>query len=1140
MRPQEWIKGMLQRRGLDKPDGRPLYQYRLTDQEFEELQSLLKLSSHLGFQHVSILLLNWNAALVMYASEWWRRFYAGQWSWDGIFNSLGIDISDVSTARRNEVIQTGLNGWQRIIRKVGGRRHFLGTVATEGGLPLARLKDAGGWLNNVLRPVLRRHISRGVDIGTLLEAYSDAIPQSYQSQEILQILEDLIGCIADLRSRHNFSTQNDPVTWLDEQEPKWREVFPLPIESEIATSLLTDLIQEAAKTKAYDAQSDEALFQLDRFLVNETLHPAVKAKLEAPSFIPVAFFEQLGMKSSAAKFDFEICNDLGERWLWCRGFKTVRQDQSVFKLTGKPLLFEGARALAELSLRIKVDGEILGTLPVMSAQKLIPDEPWIFVNVAGRWELHGTATQKTKHEEAIVYIPKEMEIKLKDEASLLTLGSAYDGKFYLLSGTVTCGNHSDDSFYVLATKTQDSFIQYELEGNLYNGTSSPGKVFIGLPRLLERNMHTGYLNKKPINSVRVKLVGEDGAWKPLVGDLIGVYELRLFDDSGAMLCKRRVGLLPESFNIKLEADKRNARAGKVFLEGLPQVGIRSVNSDCKSHQSYSEQLKEYCFSLESEGVPPHSIFLEILPPNQRKEITLQVPFPCKGAILYDPKGKATSKRHHQNLNDLHGYRIKIFNDRVMTANSAQLRFSLNDSTLDPSELRNLYINKEIKLKKTITEISLIEWFDVLQEMLGVSASLDSSVHMTLVLHGSEMLAIKVYRYNFGLKPDWSEGTLALDDGVAANLSLEQLSNIKLDSVLLNQPEQRATEIVPIQSEGVDLGAWDIQLYKRKPGLWLVYPAVDSAFYFRPLLWVVWSEDESSGSFNAREIGSLQQAVLLENYIEREAALRIVLRSMAMDVNHNGWKYLEILNERCGHLPLATFDIWRVAVSEPSFLALLIVKEPFESVIDRFESELPVLWELVHIKDWEQALKAYRSDLIQTMCVGDELVDQAIHLVIKEMVLKVIQRIEGLGASMQCICTLLKHSVLNLKTKELQILQMPFDFFVKGDLEHSFQEMINRNSDADWPIMLQQRIGEKFNMLPNELKVVIKPHLGFQRAVSYLPAVLAARLFDDNDSAWLGSAVNIFKLDQLKEFDLQWFSSAFQTISGWMYFQGQDN
>lgn len=90
MRPSEWIDTILQRHGIEKPDGRPLYQYRLNDQEFSDLTSLLKLSALLGINNITKMLF-WDAAFVMYAAEWWRRYYKGDWGWEGVFGSIGID-----------------------------------------------------------------------------------------------------------------------------------------------------------------------------------------------------------------------------------------------------------------------------------------------------------------------------------------------------------------------------------------------------------------------------------------------------------------------------------------------------------------------------------------------------------------------------------------------------------------------------------------------------------------------------------------------------------------------------------------------------------------------------------------------------------------------------------------------------------------------------------------------------------------------------------------------------------------------------------------------------------------------------------------------------------------------------------------
>ena len=46
MKPIEWVNQLVQRHGLERPDGRPLYQYRVTDGEYIERElALIKVST---------------------------------------------------------------------------------------------------------------------------------------------------------------------------------------------------------------------------------------------------------------------------------------------------------------------------------------------------------------------------------------------------------------------------------------------------------------------------------------------------------------------------------------------------------------------------------------------------------------------------------------------------------------------------------------------------------------------------------------------------------------------------------------------------------------------------------------------------------------------------------------------------------------------------------------------------------------------------------------------------------------------------------------------------------------------------------------------------------------------------------------
>jgi hypothetical protein len=39
---RDWKRALLHRRNLNRPDGRPLYRYRLSNEEFDELEALLR------------------------------------------------------------------------------------------------------------------------------------------------------------------------------------------------------------------------------------------------------------------------------------------------------------------------------------------------------------------------------------------------------------------------------------------------------------------------------------------------------------------------------------------------------------------------------------------------------------------------------------------------------------------------------------------------------------------------------------------------------------------------------------------------------------------------------------------------------------------------------------------------------------------------------------------------------------------------------------------------------------------------------------------------------------------------------------------------------------------------------------------
>jgi hypothetical protein len=88
---------MLSNRRLNTPDGRQLYQYRITDTEFSELEFSLRQYISTGQTRLNLSVLAkrimFSFLFVLYGAEWWRRRYDGSgFTWEGIMRVVSARI----------------------------------------------------------------------------------------------------------------------------------------------------------------------------------------------------------------------------------------------------------------------------------------------------------------------------------------------------------------------------------------------------------------------------------------------------------------------------------------------------------------------------------------------------------------------------------------------------------------------------------------------------------------------------------------------------------------------------------------------------------------------------------------------------------------------------------------------------------------------------------------------------------------------------------------------------------------------------------------------------------------------------------------------------------------------------------------
>ena len=131
---------LLDARGLVRPDGRALYAYRFSRNEYELVRHDLRRFGLFGLKNP------FGAALfVAFVSEWFRRDReGGHWDWIRPLRDLGIRYgaddpkSDIRYPEIREAVQSGLLKWRRPLPRDG---NWILSIVSEAGFPAASIRE---------------------------------------------------------------------------------------------------------------------------------------------------------------------------------------------------------------------------------------------------------------------------------------------------------------------------------------------------------------------------------------------------------------------------------------------------------------------------------------------------------------------------------------------------------------------------------------------------------------------------------------------------------------------------------------------------------------------------------------------------------------------------------------------------------------------------------------------------------------------------------------------------------------------------------------------------------------------------------------------------------------------------------------
>ncbi|MDR1063831.1 MAG: STY4851/ECs_5259 family protein [Azoarcus sp.] len=1100
----DWKRKLLSRHQLTRPDRRDLYQYRLTEEEFNDLKCLmhkwLNKLSRFDLSRISRLK-EFSGLFVLYAAEWWRRRFDGShWSWDPILRAVGADPKEWTALQRSECVRLGLEDWYLALRENGGLR-FLGNIAVQGGLPLKLLAEARGKIGQLLSQVLKQAGNSSImqaDLLAWVESLQGSLPKSYRQAAVYTLLADVAWNVLRLKEEAGLTSSADAIPELDRQISGWRERFPLPMEDAHARGLIEQLVRDAASVRI---ERRVICLPVERQLVpNENGEWSLQSNVTLPDII---------IKDQLAKlFNIKVENlpRTGELTLTAGSYRrgtTIRHmaGHDSYRIERKPWAYSEATSTCEHVLHLCAPDGRLWSGVAPKGEMLDEELPWIFSaeEYTCRFLRQGGGSVAVL--EALVALPAGWTICPTEESEAFVCGhlNSFGRELFRIKGVVEAHDGSGISCRIRTGQAGLEENSYEWRGQrVWLDFQSPAMAFKGIPDLYQ--------------------IKQDGTIQKVTGDIgwnvtgaasatgmkpIGLGAIR-YPDNGVVEQRARIVVLPEDAALSLASC--DAASGDVRFDNWGATVVR-VLTDGIQHES----RKEGDTLVLSLNVPqgkrtPERVEIELFWPQSTIPARLSLPFPGRGARVFDASGVELRSGRLLAADQLAGVRALMLDG----GNNARMTLEIKSSRGGHARVHKLTalpgaLSVEMRLQDYAVDI---------QHMLSIDDKPDGHVQIELRVGGSDLYQLDVARYAAKLDKNDSK-KIQLDNDVVAELTSEEISTLPVMALRLERPGDEAILLNPCTSEGVPTGSWTFMPEEREPGCWLIYPGPEAQLRFRPTLLTV-QGDVQSGSLLSNAIGIHDQK-------EREDALDAMIEKLTEDYQSPCWIEVEQLAGQVGHLPLATLDIWRRFAHSPKGMAALAIR--FGTLpggfLDRFAQELPFAWEAVPFVAWKQAMERLQS---QCKYLFTEDADACIFQTHLNSRIKDMTAAHG---ALDYLLGIVSADHIPEARQQLPPLRHVGANHNLFDGESSqLMRLLRQHGEDDWPSVLSPTLVQTREQPEVANFLYPKDDLGYRAGIVNMPLLLAAQVWMGQIDQWFANPDAIHDLRAYRAFDPEWFDDAY--------------
>ncbi|MCU4540050.1 STY4851/ECs_5259 family protein [Acinetobacter bereziniae] len=1094
------IRRIFESRKLTEPTSHPLYTYHITLEEYQDLKSTLRSSQQDQKSHKPGR--EWCAVFTLFVSEWFRREYKSGWSWVPVYDALGFQpLNDI-----RYVVQQGLESfWKRPILKFEGSNHtnYLGSAFKEGGFPSNLLMEQGNHYQAVFKRIVAqfshyRHYNHEIN-DQLIQAYTRYLPQAFKEHETRVLISDMAEHLVHLVETHQLDNTDNPAAYLSVNFPKWREAFPLPLESSVAEQFLNQLLLTSStelkqmKTKQ-DALSCVSFFNRNsnQILTEIFLPNSLEITLEDVKGIPprveIVLYEaheplaKLGTATFMARPEADKLVNIRigaqTRIITRKNY----QHGLILALQNKDQIIY-QKELPQTCLEI-------GSVPVAFAQNEGELCPFI-----------GQASFKTAESEIILLLPPSYQFTSQDCVTG-HLSNAFGQHVYKVKSDIGVIGDNQEQYHIQCSKYYDKSELVDLFGKKFPWSTVPVLAFLGRPNACY--IETGLQSKND----SLAIYAEQKLLAHHVGSAgYGVKTLTVKNAAQNVVLRRKIVIFPEDLKVELlagdtpnEADIRLLTKSNIICLGIiadhqaVSFKLRKLNNDIHGQYGY-----EYHLSCNEH--PPENIKLNLML-NLGDQVDVLLPFPSHGATLYNGNHQPI-KQKILTLDDLLGSRLCLY---APENKPTKFWMTIRLKSVHIRDVYAPYYKWPFLVSGKPHQESLIHYRPEIEELLALTKDLDARIILE-VTGGKQPLNYEIKHYQTEFEID-EQGHYFLS---GLNLSGSQVVDPVI--MVLNQPEQAVLPLEPITTEGVETGKYKLPRLSNV-GPCLIIPRDQKSIKFRPKFI---AQQVSADSLSLESADTLHTAIRDYHPTFNSNSIADYLALMACDLQNSGWLYLYHLYSKYNHLPLVTFQVWKDLVRNPSCLTLAIWLLDFEhDIYKRFEREFDLVWELLPIEAWEKAI----SETFK-LYVNQGIPESTAKTMLKARYIKLSQEISTLSISFQDYY--FEERIQNIVPKPA------LDYLVN---EIHLQNLLRYQSEGEmWPTWFQHELKIWFEN--NNLQVRPKVSLPQQASVILLPIYLAMKnlgltsfVLEDKSNS-----LTNHKIRQLRDFDQSWFNSIFEiTIS----------